>query len=65
MDQNIPKARRENKRRNSMFTIISQSGAELGFYEWVGEGGGGNYNKYKIESYKKYEEFGEQKIFLL
>ena len=22
-----------------MFTIISQSGAELGFYEWVGEGG--------------------------
>ena len=40
MDQNIPKARRENKRRNSMFTIISQSGAELGFYEWVGEGGG-------------------------
>ena len=41
MDQNIPKARREKKRRrNSMFTIISQSGAELGFYEWVGEGGG-------------------------
>ena len=41
MDQNIPKARRGKNRRNSTFTTISQSGAELGFYEWVGEGGGG------------------------
>ena len=53
----------KKNRRNSSFTTILQSRAELGFYEWVGDGG--DYNKYKIESYKKYEEFGEQKIFLL
>ena len=57
MDQNIPKARREKKKNE-----------KIGFYEWRwGWGGGGeeDYNKYKIESYKKYEEFMELTIFLL